>query len=89
MAFVVDAHPMYLVTPKSMLKSFALASDREYYSIPVLVEPVFYTLKDRKVEMVHDPRMGRTFAVNPANVWPKYRLSNAQRSAVLAATVNR
>lgn len=89
MAFVIDDHPMYLLTPKAALKAFALASDREYYAIPVLVEPMLYDVKTRRVEIVHDPITGRTFPVNPAHVVPKYKLTNAQRSAALKAFLAR
>jgi hypothetical protein len=67
---------LYLVTPTSLLKSFILQSDREYFSRPIPVLPVPYT---GDTMFVCDPHRGHTYPVNPSHIVPSWALSRRLR----------
>lgn len=62
--YLTDMMTTTLVTPKTLLKSFILASDRAYWSKPVAVELLYSEISTRLL-FVRDPQRGSTFPTNP------------------------
>lgn len=57
----------YLTTPKNLIHLFILKADREYFSQPVAVEPLYCELSTR-FTFVRDPKRGVTYPVDPRNL---------------------
>lgn len=78
----------FLLTPKSHLKGFIRAEDREYFSKPVQVE-ILYTeiYRDRAGRyrpehvVVRDPRRGSVYPTNPVYLRDEALLTRRQRQA--------
>jgi hypothetical protein len=68
----------YLVCPKSQLSGYIHASDREYFSRPVLVEIVGHT--DSGLLTVTDHARGHTYPCDPKVLKSLYQLTNRQRA---------
>lgn len=66
---------MFLITKKSDLKGFSLASDREFFSAPVEVELVSTDINTRLVTVRSPLQGGITYPVDPKNLTTKYHLS--------------
>lgn len=69
----------YIVTPKSQIHNFINASDREYFSKPVLVEIVGKT--ETGLLMVTDHRRGHTYPCLKTCLKSKYHLTHKQLAA--------
>jgi hypothetical protein len=69
-----------LVTPKSLLKMFVLASDRDYFARPIAV--VLSSEVASRQLMATDPQRGTTFPVNPKHVKATWQLSQRKRAAL-------
>lgn len=71
----------YLVTPKTIINTFILAGDREYFSNPIKIE-LLYSELPSKTLIVRDPHRGHTYPTNPNWVVVERRLTNKQRKVV-------
>lgn len=79
-------HPLYLITPKSLLKGFKFEEDREYFSKPVRVEVIASGLDLRMLKRaphvyVKDPVRGHTYPVMREDLKIECLLTSKQKAA--------
>lgn len=73
---------LYLVVRKSDLRYYVLESDRQYFSKPVPVEPL-YSCVETKMLVVRDPVRGCTFPVLKNYLRQEWQLTHRQRMGQL------
>lgn len=70
----------FLITPAHQVPNFVHQRDREYFSKPVRVEPL-YCDRQTKLIYVRDPERDCTFPCEQGNLKTESRLTGAQKCA--------